>query len=225
MSRLGDLMRPGDPEDHAAERISRRRFGLWAMAALIVLLPAWWFWGADVAIVALRPVADIVLKLFGLSGGVSSAAPEGWFIGTGLKTAAGTDFILPVSRTLLRRFVLGAPLFAALMIAPPRVSRPGVAVAVGIGVLTILFVLSLTAFVWGELAPILNHALLADGLQRAALSSPPLPAIGAQVAMIGRYVAISIAPLLTTVIMWACLNPGGRHVLLGDIGAPVATGD
>ena len=53
---------------------------------------------------------------------------------------------------------------------------------------------------------------------RLRADQPPLPAFVAQVAIIGRYVGYSIAPLLTALILWATLNPKALKTLVGQIG-------
>ncbi|WP_336979142.1 hypothetical protein [Brevundimonas nasdae] len=67
------------PEDTA-----RRRFALWAGLSLIVLLPLWWIWGADLVIAALRPVAGVVFRLFCLTGAIEPMVGGGWAVGTHL---------------------------------------------------------------------------------------------------------------------------------------------
>ncbi len=201
------------------EEADRRRFGLWVLAALIVLLPPWWLWGADLAAAGLKPLAALTLGLFGLPGGVAEVE-GGWRVATGLPLADGSGNTLayPVSQELLRRLLLGVPLFAAFMIAPPRAPRPWRAAAIGAVVLALLFVLSMTAFVWGELAPLLNPALApADAPSAGGLAAPPLSPLAAQVALIGRYLAMSVAPLIVAVVLWAVLNPLGRAALLGSL--------
>ncbi len=201
------------------EEADRRRFGLWVLAALIVLLPPWWLWGADLAAAALKPLAALTLAMFGLPGGVT-ATEGGWGVATGLPLAdgSGATLVYPVSHEILRRLLLGVPLFAAFMIAPPRSLRPWRAVAIGTVVLALLFVLSLTAFVWGQIAPLLNPALApAEAPSAGGLAAPPLSPIAAQVALIGRYLAMSVAPLIVAVVLWAVLNPRGRAALLGSL--------
>ena len=46
---------------------------------------------------------------------------------------------------------------------------------------------------------------------------PPLHPFLAQVAIVGSYVAYSIAPLLTALLLWAALNPAGLKTLVADI--------
>jgi len=201
------------------EEADRRRFGLWVLAALIVLLPPWWLWGADLAAAGLKPLAGLTLRLFGLPGGIADME-SGWGVATGLPLADGSGATLtyPVSHEILRRLLLGVPLFAAFMIAPPRSSRPWRAVAIGTIVLALLFVLSLTAFVWGQVAPLLNPDLAPAGAPSAGgLAAPPLSPIAAQVALIGRYLAMSVAPLIVAVVLWAVLNTRGREALLGAL--------
>ena len=202
------------------EEADRRRFGLWALSALIVLLPLWWFLGADLAAAALRPLASAVLGLFGLTGGIAIGPDHSWMISTGLPLAdgSGRDLVYGVTDHTVRRLLVSVPLFLAFMIAPPRTDRPVRAVLIGLAVLVVLFLASLTAFVWGEIAPMLNPALAGygtEGTQRVA--APPLSPLAAQVALIGRYLALSVAPLIVTVVLWAALNPRGRAALLGAL--------
>ena len=215
--------KPGWRERFAArtpEEADRRRFGLWVLIALILLLPPWWMWGADLAAAGLRPLAGLTLWLFGMTGEISVGAEGGWGVATGLELADGSGNTLryPVSQEVLRRLLLGAPLFAAFMIAPPRSERRWRAALIGLIVLAVLFVLSLTAFVWGEIAPMLNPDLAPAGSSPGPLlAAPPLHPLAAQVALIARYLAISVAPLIVSVVLWAVLNPRGREALLGAL--------
>lgn len=203
------------------EEADRRRFGSWVLAALILLLPPWWLWGADLAAWALRPLAGLTLRLFGMPGEIGLDAAGGWRVATGLSLADGSGTMLryPVSTEVLRRLLLGVPLFAAFMIAPPRSDRPWRAALIGVAVLAVLFVLSLTAFLWGQIAPILNPDLAPEGAAATVrLAAPPLHPVAAQIALIGRYLAMSVAPLIVAVVLWAVLNPRGREALLGGLG-------
>ena len=38
----------------------------------------------------------------------------------------------------------------------------------------------------------------------------------AQIAIIGRYIGMSVAPLVAAVVLWAALNPVGRSVIMAD---------
>lgn len=199
------------------EEADRRRFGVWAGLALVVILPVWWFVGADILISGLRPVANLVLNLSGLKGGILSDA-NGWIISTDLRLADGSGKLdCNIPQELLRRWLLGVPLFMAFMIAPPRAERPVRGVLVGAVVLLVLFLLSLTAFCWGEIAPMLNPALAPAGKATIRLAGEPLHPILAQIAIVGRYVGMSVAPLIASTLLWAVLNPRGREALLGRI--------
>ena len=125
MSGWREAVRAKTPEEAA-----RRRFGLWALGALIVFLPLWWWIGADLAAAVLRPVAAVV---------------------------------------------------------------------------------------WGEIAPMLNPAL-ATQPGGARLVGEPLNPMAAQIAIVGRYLALSVAPLVLAVVTWAAVNPEGRETLLGALG-------
>lgn len=191
-----------------ALRAEHRRFALWAAVVLVVILPLWWLWGADLVAAALRPAAGALLKLTGLPGEVR-AGPTGWAIPTGLALADGSGaFVQDAPREVLRRLLLGFPLLAAFLIAPPRTRHPFRAALVGALVLSGLFLVSLTAFVWGELAPILNPALAPAGEARAVvLAAPPLHPALAQAALLGRYAGLSVLPLLGAVLVWAFNAP------------------
>ena len=200
------------------EEAARRRFALWAGLSLIILLPLWWIWGADLVIAALRPVAGVVFRLFGLSGQIEPMAGGGWAVGTHL-TEAGRPITLPLSQEALRRMMLGFPLLAAFLIAPPRVERIWRATAIAVPILCLVFIVFLVLAVWGDLAPMLSPDLASETLTvRLRADQPPLPAFLAQVAIIGRYVGYSIAPLLTALILWATLNPKALKTLVGQIG-------
>lgn len=195
------------------EAAARRRFGLWAFAALVLLLPPWWLWGADLAAMVLRPLAEGVLRLFGL-GRIETGADGAWRVHTGLRSLGGQAYAHDVPREVVRRLLLAFPLFAAFMIAPPRRPRPWRAALTAVAVLSLIFALSLAAVVWGELAPMLNPDL-APGRTVARLEGQPLGALGAQAALLGRYVFLSVGPLAAAVVLWMALNPAGRRVLLG----------
>jgi len=199
------------------EEADRRRFGLWVGLSLIVILPLWWFGGADVLIAALRPVAAVVVRLFGL-GGIAAGPDGGWVVSTGLPLADGSGALdYTVAKEVLRRLMLGVPLYLAFMIAPPRADRPVRAGLIGAAVLIGLFLLSLTTFLWGEIAPMLNPDLAPGGVPPVRLAGEPLHPVLAQIAIVGRYLAMSVAPLIVAIILWAVLNPRGREALLGTI--------
>lgn len=203
-----------------SEEADRRRFGVWVGLALVVILPVWWFGGADILILGLKPVAAIVLSLFGLSGGVVAAMDGGWIVSTDLPLAEGSGTLdYTVSKEALRRLMLGVPLFVAFMIAPPRAERPVWGLLIGAGALILLFLLSLTTLLWGEIAPMLNPTLAPAGTPQIHLAGEPLHPLLAQIAIVGRYIGMSVAPLIVSIILWAVLNPLGRHALLGKIEA------
>lgn len=191
-----------------------RRFALWSAAVLVVALPIWWLIGADIVLWALRPLANVVFKMTGLSGGVS-ASPEGWSVMTGLPLADGQgDLVYRVMRGTLRRQLLGFPLLFAFLCAPPRTARPISAVMVGAVVLTAVFLFCVTTFVWGELAPMLNPALTPAGKPPAAvLVAPPLHPAIAHIVLLGRYAGMSILPFLAALLSWAYVNRQGVAAL------------
>lgn len=195
-----------------------RRFGLWAAAVLVIILPIWWLVGADIVLWALRPLADVVFKIFGLSGGVTGA-PEGWSVMTGLPLANGEgDLVYPVMRDTLRRQLLGFPLLFAFLCAPPRTARPVRAAVIGAVVLTAVFLFCVTTFVWGELAPMLNPALAPAGKPPATLlAAPPLHPAIAQTVLLGRYTGMSILPFLAALLTWAATNPNGVRALFAGM--------
>lgn len=204
------------------EAAARRRFGLWALAALCLLLPPWWLWGADLAAAALRPAASLAAGLFGL-GRIEAGAGGAWRVGAGLSEWGGGAYAYEVPREVIRRLLLGFPLFAAFLIAPPRPVRPWRAVIAGVAILSLIFALSLVAFVWGELAPMLNPDL-APGRAVVRLEGEPLHPLAAQAALLGRYVSMSVGPLVAAVVLWTGLNPAGRAVLLGAFETPERPG-
>lgn len=198
------------------EEAARRRFGLWSLGMFILLLPPWWLWGADLAAMGLRPLAGLVFRLFGLTGEVGVSADAGWSVGTRL-TSGGVPTTYEVTQSALRRLLLGFPLALAFLTAPPRTPRPIRAAVIAVAALTLLFILSVTSLIWGDLAAQLNPALAppSSGV-RQALDQPPLPALVAQIAIIGRYIGMSVAPLIAAVLLWAALNPAGRSVIMAD---------
>lgn len=199
------------------EEADRRRFGLWAGLGLIVLLPLWWIWGADLVAGLLRPLAGLVFSLMGLTGKIAVVEGGDWSIGTRL-TQAGQAVDYPMTKETLRRLLLGFPLVAAFMIAPPRPLRPWRAAAISVVVLSLVFAVSVALTVWGELAPMLQPSLAGAGMTVSmTLDQPPLHPFLAQVAIVGRYVAQSIAPLLTALLLWATLNPAALKTLVAEI--------
>lgn len=212
MSGLFDRVRAGTPEEAA-----RRRFGLWTFAALVVLLPVWWVWGADLMAAALRPVVAVILIPFGFTGQIERLADGGWSVGTHL-TQGGAALNYTISPDTLRRLLLSVPMTLAFMIAPPRPLRLLRAAGICLVVISLVFALCLAAVLWGQIAPMLNPDLASATM---VISNRPdqaaLHPFAAQVALIGRYVALSIAPLLTAILLWATLNPAGLRALIGEI--------
>ena len=198
------------------EEAARRRFGLWAGVFLVIALPLWWMWGADVVAALLRPLVGLVLGLFGLTGKIGVVNGE-WIIGTHL-TEGHQPLDYPMSKENLRRLLLGFPLAAAFLIAPPRAVRPWRTAGISIVVLSLVFAVCVAMSVWGSLAPMLNPDLAGAGMTITARpDQPPLHPFMAQVVIIGRYVAQSIAPLLTALLLWATLNPAALRTLVAEI--------
>ncbi len=199
------------------EEAARRRFGVWAGLALVVLLPLWWMWGADVVAGVLRPVVGLVLRLFGLTGRIDLMEGGGWLIGTPL-TQGGAAIDFPLSQEALRRLLLGFPLALAFLSAPPRPERPWRALAIAVPVLSLVFAVCVGLVVWGQLA-----ATLSPDLAGAAMTitmrpdQPPLPGFVAQIVIVGRALALSVASLITALILWAALNPAGMKTLVAEI--------
>lgn len=198
------------------EEAARRRFGLWSLGLFVLVLPPWWLWGADLFAAALRPLAGLVFRLFGLSGEIAVLADGSWSVGTRL-TSSGVPIAYDVPHTALRRLLLGFPLALAFLTAPPRTQKPRKAAIITTLVLTLLFILSLASLIWGDLAAQLNPALAPpSAAARQALDQPALHPILAQIAIIGRYIGMSVAPLVAAVVLWAALNPAGRSVIMAD---------
>jgi len=174
--------------------------------------------GADLAAAGLRPLVEILARLFGL-GGTITASEGGWSVATGL-TRGGQPVDYALASDVVRRMLLGVPLTAALLLAPPR-ARPGwKGVAISIVTLAIVFALSIVGYVWGELTPLLNPDRAGGAPSGAPLDQPPLSAVGAQVAVLARYIGFAVAPLVTAVILWASFSPLARRTLLGDFAEP-----
>jgi len=208
-----DRFRPASVEEAA-----RRSFGLWALVALVFLLPLWWVWGADLMATILRPFAGVVMRLFGLTGEIRIVDGGDWSVGTYL-TAAGQPVVFTVPEEVLRRLLLGGPLVAAFLIAPPRAPRPLRAFLICTVVLAVTFTLALSGYIWGQLAPQLNPDLAGIGMETGLrLDQPALHPFLAQVAIVTRYVGLSVAPLVTAVILWAALNPEGYKTLVAEPG-------
>lgn len=199
------------------EETARRRFGVWAGLSLVVLLPLWWIWGADIVAGILRPLVALILGLSGLSGRITVMDGGDWSIGTRL-TQAGQALDYPVTKENLRRLMLGFPLAAAFLIAPPHPLRPWRAAGISIVVLSLVFAVCVAMSVWGELAPMLSPDLAGAGMTISTRpDQPPLHPFAAQVVIVGRYVAQSIAPLLTALLLWATLNPAALRALVAEI--------
>ena len=64
-----------------------------------------------------------------------------------------------------------------------------------------------------------NPALAPGGVSAIQLAGEPLHPLLAQIAIVGRYIGMSVAPLIVSIILWAVLNPNGREALLGQIEA------
>ena len=200
------------------EEAARRRFGLWAGLFLVVALPLWWLWGADIVAGLLRPLVGLVLGLSGLTGRIVVTDGE-WVVGTPL-TQAGQAIDYTLAKENLRRLLLGFPLAAAFLIAPPRASRPWRTAGVSIVMLSLVFAVCVAMTVWGSLAPMLNPDLAGAGMTVTLRpDQPPLHPFAAQIVIIGRYIAQSIAPLLTALLLWATLNPAALRTLAAEITA------
>src|SRR5690606_41428281 len=194
----------------------RRGVALVSLAMFIVLLPPWWVWGADLATTALRPLASLVFPIFGLSGEIITRADGGWGVGTRL-TSNGAPVVYEVAHTAIRRMLLGVPLAVAFLTAPPRTDRPLRAALMAAVVLTALFLLSLVCLIWGELAAQLNPELAPRSAGAlSSLDQPPLHPTAAQVAIVGRYIRMSVAPLSAALLLRAARNPPGRSVVMAD---------
>lgn len=212
MNALLDRMKPSSPESAA-----RRRFAAWVLGSLLILLPPWWIWGADIAAAVLRPLAGLVMALFGLTGSIDVMTDGGWTVGTRL-TSEGQPVTTSVAEETLRRLLLGVPLVVAFLIAPPRPTRPLRAALICVAVTALLFALNVTGFVWGELSPQLAmNAADASAAGVLKLDQPALNPIASQIALMTRYMALSITPLLSAAVLWAVLNPAAFHALAGDI--------
>lgn len=212
MTALLDRLKPSSPESAA-----RRRFAIWVLGALLILLPPWWIWGADLAAAALRPLAGLVMSVFGLTGAIDVMADGSWTVGTRL-TSAGQPVTTTVAEETLRRLLLGVPLVAAFLIAPPRPPRLLPAVLICLVVMAVLFAFSVTGFVWGELSPQLGmDAATASAAGVRTLDQPPLNPFLSQLALLARYMGISIAPLLSAAVLWAALNPDAFRALAGEL--------
>ena len=46
---------------------------------------------------------------------------------------------------------------------------------------------------------------------------PPLPGFVSQIVIVGRAIALSVATLITALILWATLNPDGLKTLVAEI--------
>ena len=124
-------------------------------------------------------------------------------------------YVYVLTQDMLRRLLLGFPLLLGFLAAPPRTDRPVRAAIIGVVALSVIFVLSVTSFIWGELAAVLNPALAPAGVGSVAsvIDQPLHPAI-AQTVLLGRYAGASIVPLLTAILVWAAVNPAGRRTVL-----------
>lgn len=194
-------------------RRDHRAFFLWCACALVLMLPPWWIWGADLVAALLMPLVRLVFGLFSLPG--LSKGDAGWVAATGLPLADGSGQLLwPINRDVLRRLLLGFPLFIAFMTAPPRPASPLRSWAIGLTTLALLFALSLTASVWGELVAVLNPERAAKDLATSVqVAAPPMGTAAVQAAVLGRYVSMSVLPLIAAILLWGVLNPRGRQAL------------
>lgn len=198
------------------EAVARRRFGLWSLIVFILLLPPWWLWGADMLLSVLRPLVAWASPVVGLTGEITVNGDGAWIIGTPL-TQAGQPMTYSVPHTALRRLLLGFPLAIAFLTAPPRTRQPIRAAVVSVIVLTLIFFASVAALIWGDLAAQLNPELATvrhDSM--VSLDQPPLHPVLSQIAIVGRYIGMSIAPLIAAILLWAGLNPQGRALVMDD---------
>jgi hypothetical protein len=196
-------------------RTERRRFALWAGGALIVLLPLWWWLGAGLVASLLRPAAALVGGMFGLEG--FTPVDGDWRIGTPY-TTQGAPYVVAISPEQTRRFLLSFPILASLLIAPPRIRMTLRATVAPLIFLLALFAISPTLLVYGELAPLLDPTRsITPGV---SLDQPPLPDIVAQIVILGRYLVLTVLPLLAPVLAWAAVNREARELFFSGLSAP-----
>lgn len=198
----------------SSEAQARRRFGLWAFGGLIVLLPAWWLGGADVFAAVLKPWINAILYIFGLS---VTDADQGWRVTTPL-THGGQAYFSFMGDSTIKRLSLGLPLATALFLAPPRAGRPLRVAAITLATAAALYPLMVAAVVWADLAVLLDPARsTAAHTASVALDQQKLFPLATQIAILSRYISLSIAPVLMAALLWALMNPRGRRTLTGTI--------
>jgi len=199
---------------------ARASFGLVALGALIVLLIAGWFCIPVLSHLLHGPTA-LLASVFGLATSIDVAPTGEWTIwsarridsGPLLGRNAGIQLSLETFRSIMR----GAPLYFALMLAPPRAPRLFTKLIVGALILFIVFVLAALAEIN------LSNAVLVNG-QAAPLGTRALPpnftvtgerysetAFNAAIYL--RYVALFVAPLIAPVALWALQNPAAIAML------------
>ena len=198
----------------------RRRFALWAAGALLVLLPLWWWLGAGAAAAILRPVAGAVSQIAGL-GPIQSVA-EGWAVRTPY-TGGGAAYTHLMADHQVKRLLLSVPVLLALLLAPPRARLSWRAALACVVVLVLVFAVSPTLVAYGELAGMLDPAKAR--FQTGRLDQPPLPGLVAQAVILGRYISLTITPLLAPIILWAVVNPHARALFVGHLRDPAINTD
>ncbi len=208
----------------------RGRFGLTAAAALAPLLVLWWL-GSGPVIDILRPGTDWLAGQLNLAQAVVSLPTHDWRVDTGLERASGTEIggvSLILNADILRRLLLGFPLFLALVAAPPRVG-PIRTAAIGCAVLVVLFWLSACSVIFNDVAVILNHrsSLVTDNVPPPSftVTRPALSGTAFFLSGLGMYLALQVLPLAAPIGLWAGLNPVGLKTLLLQPDGPAPSED
>jgi len=207
------------------DRKARYRFAFFTLAGLIPLMLAWWY-VVDDLVALMRPAVAWVAHLLMPVRDLLPGDKGGWTAQTSLEITAGKwdagrqEANFPVDGYLLRRYLVAWPFFFALALAPPRAPKLGRMLAIGFGVLLVLFVLSAAALIAVYVTVLVNHVPSpADRIQFV----PPPFYVGAPhysdtvffLAALAFYVASYVMPLLAPVLLWLGLNPIPRRAVLG----------
>lgn len=197
----------------------RMQFAIVAVAGLIAFYGLGLFLAGPL-IAAMRPVAEMLGQAFGLATSIDATA-EGWRAHTGLHVITGgaadvrtADVVLP-SETL-HVLMRGAPLFVALMAAPPWTKKLAGRIALGLAVLLVVYALSTLAVVLGKRVVLVNHVTDPMGFP------PPDYLVGAKpygpfsffLGSFFYYIAMMIWPIVGPVALWLVLKREAVSLLL-----------
>ena len=205
-----------------ALRLPSSAIGRWAVRLalwLALLCATWWLGGADGYLRLLMGLADATLPRW-VFADVERIVWQGhpaMQVFTTLAIANTDEFLLmSMAKQTVMHFVLGFPIAGALLLATP--GRKKRRLMLGSLALISVSLLEVAAFIWANLAVIVNHRA---SLMEATLVPPSFTVVAMaypewqfHLSGFAYYLAMVAAPLMAPVLIWVLLCPGGVARLL-----------